>query len=70
MELNTKIIQSIEYHCFDVYLTSENKVLDINLIEIKPKLNNCSYVYFVSGKYRTIKWIKENGVNVVNFIGE
>lgn len=60
--------KEISIMCFDVFLTVYDTVINQQFELIKPRLSGGSYVYKVDGKLRTIKWIKEKGVNVLGFI--
>jgi len=63
-----KIIWQIKIMCFDIYLTVDNKAFNLSFKPLKMQLRGGSYQYFCNGKYRTIKWIEENGVDIHNEI--
>jgi hypothetical protein len=65
---NAKIINpesEIKWMCYNVFITDKKVVVNEQFNLLKEQLIGGSYCYYVNGKYRTLKWINENCVNVL-----
>jgi hypothetical protein len=58
----------IGWMCYDAFITLDNQVVDLSFNPRKERLIGGSYCFYVNGKYRTRKWIRENCVKVLGLI--
>jgi hypothetical protein len=58
----------IKWMCYNIFISVDNKVFNLSFQLLKEQLIGGSYCYYVNGKYRTKKWIRNNCVNVLGFI--
>lgn len=71
MNNNAKIYDSltqIKFMCYNIFITTDKRVINQDFNLLKEQLIGGSYCYFVNGKYRTKKWINENCTNVLGFV--
>jgi hypothetical protein len=54
----------IKWMCYDVFITTDNKVLNQRFELLKERLNGGSYGFTVNKKFRTKTWIRRNCINV------
>ena len=54
--------------CFNIFITIDNQVVNQKFNLLKEQLIGGSYCYYVDGRYRTKKWIRENCVEVLGLI--
>jgi len=59
-----EIYNKVKWMCYDVYITTDNQVFDLNFNKRKEILKGGSYCYRINGSYRTRKWIRENCVRI------
>lgn len=60
----------IKWMCYNIFITTDKRVVNQKFNLLKEQLIGGSYCYFVNGKYRTKKWINKNSINVLGFIEE
>jgi hypothetical protein len=68
---NTKITNpetQIKWMCFDIFITTDSQVFNLDFIPKREILNGGSYGYIVDSRFRTKKWIRVNCVNVLGKI--
>jgi hypothetical protein len=58
----------IKWQCFDVFITTDRKIINQSFRQLKERLVGGSYGYTIEGKFRTKKWINEHCVNVLGYI--
>lgn len=58
----------IKFMCHDILISTDNQVFDLSFKERKEQLIGGSYCFYVNGRYRTKKWIRQNCVNVLGYI--
>ena len=58
----------IKWMCYNVFITIDNQVVNLEFNLLKEQLIGGSYCYYVNGKYRTKKWIRNNCVEVLGLI--
>jgi len=58
----------IKWMCFDCLISIDIQVVNLSFEPRKEMIVGGSYGYFVNGKFRTKKWIRENCVNVLGLI--
>jgi len=58
----------IKWMCYDSFITIDSQVVDMTLNFKKEVLRGNSYCYFINGRYRTKKWIRDNCAIVLNSI--
>lgn len=63
-----EIINKIKWLCYDVYITTDNQVFNLDFKPRKEILNGGSYGYFVNRKFRSKKWINNHCTNIENYI--
>lgn len=51
---------TIKWMSYNIFITIDNQVVNQNFNLLKEQLIGGSYCYFVDGKYRTKKWIREH----------
>ena len=59
---------TIGWMCYDVFITTDNQVLNLSFEPVKEVLRGGSYCFRINGTYRTKKWIKENCISVKGLI--
>ena len=62
-----EIYSKVKWMCYDVYITTDNQVFDLDFNCRKEQLNGGSKGYRVNGSFRTKKWIRENCINLEKF---
>ena len=60
----------IKWMCYNIFITTDKRVINQKFNLLKEQLIGGSYCYFVNGKYRTKKWINKNSINVLGLIEE
>jgi hypothetical protein len=58
----------IKWMCFNIFISIDRKVFNLDFVPLKERLVNGSYGYTVESKFRTKKWINEHCVNVLGYI--
>lgn len=54
----------IKWMCYDVFITTDNKVVNQRFELLRERLNGGSYGFTVNGRFRTRAWIRRNCANV------
>lgn len=50
----------IKWMCYNIFITTDNQVVNQRFNLLKEQLIGGSYCYYVNGKYRTKTWIRNN----------
>ena len=62
------ILHKINWICHDVYILNDLQVISVTFEHRKEVLRNGSYCFLVNGMYRAKKWIRDNCINIKDFI--
>jgi hypothetical protein len=67
-QIKTEPERYIGWMCYDIFISIDNQVVDLSFNPRKEQLIGGSYCFYVEGKYRTRKWIRENCIKVLGLI--
>jgi len=63
-----KDISKIKWMCYDVFITADKQVFNMDLYPVKEQTKSGCYGYKCNGMFRSKKWINEHCINVEGFV--
>ena len=67
-EIKNNMPKHIKWMCYNLLITTDYQVFSLSIKPLKEQLIGGSYCYYCNGKYRTMKWINENKINVLGMV--
>ena len=58
----------IKWMCYDCLISIDSQIFNLSFEQKKEGLSGGSYGYYIEGKFRTKKWIRENCKKVLGYI--
>jgi hypothetical protein len=58
----------IKWMCYNIFITTDSQVFNLDFTPKKEILNGGSYGYIVNGRFHSKKWIRNNCANVLGLI--